>query len=141
MRISRDRYARALRPDRRRPVPPGRHRPRLRGRARPRRARRGGRLRRRQDDPRRHGPELSATSAEGALDLVITNVVVIDPMLGIVKGDIGIKDGRIVGLGKAGNPDTQDGVDPQLVIGPGTEVIAGEHLIATPGGDRHATST
>src|SRR3954471_15701722 len=77
-------------------------------------------------------------SSEGALDLVITNVVVIDPVLGIVKGDLGIKDGRIVGLGKAGNPDTQDGVTPTLAIGPGTEVIAGEHLIATPGGiDSH----
>jgi urease alpha subunit len=78
------------------------------------------------------------SSAEGALDLVITNVVVMDPVLGIVKGDLGIKDGRIVGLGKAGNPDLQDGVTPTLVIGPGTEVIAGEHLIATPGGiDSH----
>lgn len=78
------------------------------------------------------------SSAEGALDLVITNVVVMDPMLGIVKGDLGVKHGRIVGLGKAGNPDTQDGVDPALAIGPGTEVIAGEHLIATPGGiDSH----
>src|SRR3954454_7962905 len=77
-------------------------------------------------------------SSEGALDLVITNVVVIDPILGVVKGDLGIKEGRIVGLGKAGNPDIQDGVDPSLVIGPGTEVIAGEHLIATPGGiDSH----
>jgi urease subunit alpha len=78
------------------------------------------------------------SSAEGALDLVITNVVVIDPVLGIVKGDLGVKNGRIVGLGKAGNPDTQPGVTPELAIGPGTEVIAGEHLIATPGGiDSH----
>jgi urease subunit alpha len=78
------------------------------------------------------------TSAEGALDLVITNVVVFDPIVGIVKGDLGVKNGRVVGIGKAGNPDVQDGVDPALVIGPGTEVIAGEHLIATPGGiDSH----
>jgi urease subunit alpha len=77
-------------------------------------------------------------SAEGALDLVITNVVVFDPVIGIVKGDLGVRNGRIVGIGKAGNPDVQDGVNPALVIGPGTEVIAGEHLIATPGGiDSH----
>jgi urease subunit alpha len=64
------------------------------------------------------------------MDLVITNALVVDHW-GIVKGDIGIKDGRIVGVGKAGNPDVQPGVD--LVIGPGTEIIAGEGLIATPG--------
>lgn len=74
-----------------------------------------------------------ATSAQGALDTVITNVVVIDPILGVVKCDIGIKDGFIAGIGKSGNPQTQDGVDPRLVIGPGTEAIAGEHLIATAG--------
>lgn len=68
-----------------------------------------------------------------ALDVVITNAVVIDPMLGIVKGDIGIKDGRIAGIGKAGNPHTQNGVDRRLVIGAGTEVISGENLIATAG--------
>ncbi|MBX6772298.1 MAG: urease subunit alpha [Chloroflexi bacterium] len=78
------------------------------------------------------------TNREGALDLVITNVVVLDPVLGVVKCDLGIREGRIAGLGKAGNPWTMDGVDPSLVIGPGTEVIAGEHLIATPGGiDTH----
>jgi urease subunit alpha len=78
------------------------------------------------------------TSAEGTPDLVITNVVVIDPVLGIVKGDLGIKDGRIAALGKAGNPEIQDGVHPALVVGPGTEILAGEHLIATPGGiDTH----
>ncbi len=78
------------------------------------------------------------TNREGALDLVITNVIVIDPILGIVKGDIGVRAGRIVGVGKAGNPYLMDGVTPGLVIGPGTEVIAGEHLIATPGGiDSH----
>ncbi|MGW0809883.1 urease subunit alpha [Nonomuraea sp. NPDC002799] len=68
-----------------------------------------------------------------ALDLVITNAVVLDPVLGVIKGDIGIKDGRIVGIGKAGNPHTQNGVDRRLIIGPGTEVLAGEHMIATPG--------
>jgi urease subunit alpha len=72
-----------------------------------------------------------------ALDLVITNAVILDHW-GIVKGDIGIRMGRIVGVGKAGNPLIQPGVDPKLVIGPGTEVIAGENLIATAGGiDTH----
>ncbi len=75
--------------------------------------------------------------SEGALDLVITNVVVLD-YWGIVKADVGIRDGRIVGLGKAGNPDIQDGVTPGLVIGPGTEVVAGEGKILTAGGiDAH----
>ncbi|MER5728156.1 urease subunit alpha [Streptomyces sp. NPDC002138] len=79
-----------------------------------------------------------ATSLQGALDLVITNVVVMDAVLGVVKGDLGVKDGMIAGLGKAGNPHTQSGVHPKLVIGPGTEVISGEHLIATAGGiDTH----
>ncbi|MGA2964062.1 MAG: urease subunit alpha [Candidatus Korobacteraceae bacterium] len=73
----------------------------------------------------------------GALDLVITNALIIDHW-GIVKGDIGIRDGRIVKVGKAGNPDTMDGVDPDLVVGAATEVIAGENLIATAGGiDSH----
>jgi urease subunit alpha len=75
--------------------------------------------------------------ATNALDLVITNAVIIDHW-GIVKADIGVKAGRIVGVGKAGNPDVQDGVDPALVVGVGTEVIAGEHLIITAGGvDTH----
>jgi urease subunit alpha len=80
----------------------------------------------------------SLTNADGALDLVITSVVVLDATLGVVKCDVGIRDGRIVGLGKAGNPDAMDGVSPDLVIGGGTEVISGEGLIATPGGvDTH----
>lgn len=79
-----------------------------------------------------------AAVGRGALDLVITNVVVLDAVIGVVKGDLGIRNGRIVALGKAGNPHTQDGVHPALVIGPGTEVISGEHLIATAGGiDTH----
>ncbi len=73
----------------------------------------------------------------GALDLVITNAVILD-YWGIVKADIGIKNGRIVKVGKAGNPDTMDGVDLELVVGAGTEVIAGENLIVTAGGvDSH----
>jgi urease subunit alpha len=78
------------------------------------------------------------TNRNGALDLVITNAIIMDPLLGIIKADIGVKDGLIAGIGKSGNPGVMDGVDPALVVGPGTEVIAGEHLIATPGGiDAH----
>jgi urease subunit alpha len=73
--------------------------------------------------------------AEGAVDTVITNAVILDHW-GIVKADIGIRDGRIAGIGKAGNPDIQPGVD--IVIGPGTEIIAGEGKIVTAGGiDSH----
>src|ERR1700733_13666263 len=73
----------------------------------------------------------------GALDLVITNALVVDHW-GIVKGDIGIRNGRIVKVGKAGNPDTMAGVDPELVVGASTEVIAGENTIVTAGGiDSH----
>ena len=76
-----------------------------------------------------------ASRTAGALDTVITNALILDHW-GIVKADIGIKGGRIAGIGKAGNPDVQPGVT--LVIGPGTEVIAGEGLIATAGGiDAH----
>lgn len=72
------------------------------------------------------------TSEDGVLDSVITNVMIID-YTGIVKADIGIKGGRIVGIGKAGNPNTMDGVDQGMIIGVGTEVYAGEGLIATAG--------
>ncbi|MFC4112190.1 urease subunit alpha [Nonomuraea zeae] len=75
----------------------------------------------------------ASQNATVALDTVITNAVIIDPMLGIVKADIGIKDGRIAGVGKAGNPHTQNGVDRRLIVGAGTEVISGENLIATAG--------
>jgi urease subunit alpha len=74
------------------------------------------------------------TSEAGALDMLVSNVVVIDPVLGVVKGDIGIKDGRVVAIGKAGNPAVMDGVDPRLVCGVSTTVRDGEGLIATPGG-------
>jgi urease subunit alpha len=73
-----------------------------------------------------------ATRAEGTPDTVITGVVVLDHW-GVVKADVGIRDGLIVALGKAGNPDTMDGVHPDLVIGPGTEVIAGNGKILTAG--------
>src|SRR5579863_1497060 len=73
----------------------------------------------------------------GVLDLVITNAIIIDHW-GIVKADIGIRDGRIVKVGKAGNPDTMQGVDPELVVAASTEVIAGENMIVTAGGiDSH----
>ncbi len=79
----------------------------------------------------------SRLSGDDVLDLVITNAVVIDHW-GIVKGDIGIKNGRIVKVGKAGNPDIMNGVDPALVVGAGTEVIAAENMIVTAGGiDSH----
>jgi urease subunit alpha len=73
-----------------------------------------------------------ASRADGAPDLVITGAVVLDHW-GVVKADIGVRDGRIVGLGKAGNPDVMDGVHSALVIGPGTEVIAGNGMILTAG--------
>jgi urease subunit alpha len=77
------------------------------------------------------------TRAEGTPDLVITGVVVLDHW-GVVKADVGVRDGRIVALGKAGNPDTMDGVTPELVIGPSTEIIAGNGRILTAGGiDSH----
>jgi len=75
------------------------------------------------------------TRAEGAVDTVITNAVIIDHW-GIVKADVGLSGGRIAGIGKAGNPDVQPGVD--IVIGPGTEIIAGEGRLLTAGGfDSH----
>ncbi|SDO84314.1 urease subunit alpha [Lentzea jiangxiensis] len=74
-----------------------------------------------------------ATRAEGAPDLVITGAVVLDHW-GVVKADVGVRDGRIVAIGKAGNPDTMDGVHPDLVIGPSTEVLSGNGKILTAGG-------
>src|SRR6476659_4086009 len=76
-----------------------------------------------------------ASRAEGAVDTVITNALIIDHT-GIVKADVGLKDGRIAAIGKAGNPDVQPGVD--IIIGPGTEAISGEGKIVTAGGiDTH----
>src|ERR1700683_3489442 len=78
-----------------------------------------------------------ATRAEGTPDLVITGAVILDHW-GVIKADVGVRDGRIVALGKAGNPDTMDGVTPELVIGPSTEILAGNGLILTAGGiDSH----
>src|ERR1700734_1112182 len=74
-----------------------------------------------------------ASRAEGAPDLVITGAVILDHW-GIVKADVGVRDGRITAVGKAGNPDIMSGVHPDLVIGPSTEVMAGNGLILTAGG-------
>jgi urease subunit alpha len=83
------------------------------------------------------GQSARATRAEGTLDTVITNAVILDHW-GIVKADIGIRDGRIVGIGKAGNPDVMAGVSASMVVGAGTEVIAGEGRIVTAAGiDTH----
>jgi len=75
--------------------------------------------------------QASGVSRKDSFDLVITNAVILDPILGIIKADIGIKDGKIVGVGNAGNPNIMDDVD--MIISSNTEVIAGEHTICTPG--------
>ena len=83
----------------------------------------------------RDGMGQSQATSCSAVDLVITNALIVDHW-GIVKADIGVKNGRVAAIGKAGNPDVQSNVD--IVIGPGTEVIAGEGQIATAGGvDAH----
>jgi urease subunit alpha len=83
----------------------------------------------------RDGMGQSQRESKDAADTVITNAVIVDHS-GIVKADIGVKDGRISGIGKAGNPDIQPGVT--IIIGPSTEIIAGEHMIVTAGGiDTH----
>src|SRR5690349_6835319 len=73
-----------------------------------------------------------ASRADGTPDTVITGAIILDHW-GVVKADVGIRDGRIVGIGRAGNPDVMDGVDPALVIGPSTEIIAGNGRILTAG--------
>lgn len=83
------------------------------------------------------GQDVLPTSSNGVLDLVITNALIID-YTGIIKADIGIKDGKIVGIGKAGNPCIMDNVTPNMVCGASTEAISGEGLIITAGGiDTH----
>jgi len=83
----------------------------------------------------RDGMGQSQTSCKDAVDMVITNALIVDHW-GIVKADVGIKDGRIHGIGKAGNPDVQPGID--IIVGPGTEAVAGEGHILTAGGiDAH----
>ncbi|SDE32130.1 urease subunit alpha [Sporomusa acidovorans] len=83
------------------------------------------------------GQSVHTTSADGDLDLVLTNALVLD-YTGIYKADIGIKDGKIAGIGKAGNPDIMDGVTPGMTVGASTEALAAEGLIVTAGGiDSH----
>ena len=83
------------------------------------------------------GQSATASRAAGSPDLVITNVVIVDSS-GITKADVGVRDGRISGIGKAGNPGVMDGVSSELVIGASTEVLAGEGQILTAGGiDTH----
>ena len=79
------------------------------------------------------GQSATGTSKNGDLDLVITNALILD-YWGIVKADIGIKDGKIVGIGKAGNPDIMDGVDHNMVVGASTEALSAEGAIVTAGG-------
>ncbi len=81
--------------------------------------------------------QAAGVSNDKALDLLITNALIVD-YTGIVKADVGIKDGRIVGIGKAGNPDVMAGVDANMIVGPTTEVTAGEGFLLTAGGlDTH----
>jgi urease subunit alpha len=84
------------------------------------------------------GLDNELTSAGGAPDLVITNVTVVDAIQGVIKADVGVKNGRICGIGKAGNPNTMDGITPSLAIGQATDALSGEHSILTAGGvDTH----
>ena len=80
------------------------------------------------------GTANTITSDGGSLDLVITNVTILDPILGVIKADVGVKDGKIAGIGKAGNPNVMKGVTPTLCTGPSTDAISGEHLILTAAG-------
>ena len=75
--------------------------------------------------------QASGVLREESADLVITNAMIIDPVLGIIKADIGIKDGKILGVGNAGNPNVMDDID--IVVSSNTEIISGEHTICTPG--------
>ncbi len=84
------------------------------------------------------GADNTLTRDNGVLDLVITNVTIIDAIQGVIKADVGIRDGKIVGIGKSGNPGIMSGVPPGLVVGVSTDAISGEHLILTAAGiDTH----
>ena len=77
--------------------------------------------------------QATGVSSSRSLDLVITNAIVMDPLIGILKADIGVKDGLIAGIGKAGNPNVMDGVYNNMIVSSNTEVVSGEHTICTPG--------
>lgn len=77
--------------------------------------------------------QAAGISSSRSLDLVITNAIVMDPLIGILKADIGVKDGLIAGVGKAGNPNVMDGVYNNMIVSSNTEVVSGEHTICTPG--------
>lgn len=84
------------------------------------------------------GANNNLTRDNGVLDLVITNVTIIDPIQGVIKADVGIRDGKICGVGKSGNPDVMSGVTKDMVVGVSTDAISGEHLILTAAGiDTH----
>lgn len=84
------------------------------------------------------GGNNTLTRNNGVLDLVITNVTILDARIGVVKADVGIKDGMIVGIGKSGNPNVMDGVTSNMIVGLSTDAISGEHLILTAAGiDSH----
>ena len=77
--------------------------------------------------------QATGVSSSRSLDLVITNAIVMDPLIGILKADIGVKDGLIAGVGKAGNPNVMDGVYNNMIVSSNTDVVSGEHTICTPG--------
>ena len=77
--------------------------------------------------------------SDGGLDLVVTNAVIMDPILGVIKADIGILDGKIVGVGKAGNPDTMN-ITPGLIVSPNTDILSVEGMICTPGFRRYPSA-
>lgn len=84
------------------------------------------------------GANNTLTRENGVLDMVITNVTIVDARLGVIKADVGIKDGLIAGIGKSGNPAIMEGVTPNMIVGVSTDAISGEHLIMTAAGiDSH----
>ncbi len=86
------------------------------------------------------GQSARATRAEGVLDLVLTNALILDHW-GVVKADIGVRGGRVAAIGKAGNPDVMDGVTPGMIVGAGTEVIAAEGRIVTAGASTRTSTS